>query len=260
MEIAEHIDALRREGDLLAGAAMRTGLAAPVPPCPSWLVKDLLRHTGYVHRWAARHITECPAQLIAGSSEAEILGGGVADADLLAWFRDGHATLARTLAAADPAVECATFMPAPSPLAFWARRQAHETAIHRADADSAAGATPEYPPEFAADGIDELITGFGRRRKYQPGAVSDGGRLRVLAADTGDAWSVEAHEGRLHPRRDTDQGTDAAPAAACTVTGPASGLYLYLWNRADAPRAGVTVTGDPALLGAWQATVRVRWD
>ncbi len=265
MEIAEHIASLRREGDLLASAAMRAGLAAAVPPCPPWLVKDLLRHTGYVHRWAAQHITECPAQIIAGSSEAEILGGGVADADLLAWFRDGHAALTQTLATADPDVVCATFMPAPSALAFWARRQAHETAIHRADADSAAGTTPEYPPEFAADGIDELITGFGRRRKYQPAVGSDpnaadGGRLRVLATDTGDAWSVEAHEGRLHPRRDADQGTDAAPAASCTVTGPASGLYLYLWNRADAPRAGVTVTGDPALLASWQATVRVRWD
>jgi len=264
MEIAEHIDALRREGDLLADAAVRAGLAAAVPPCPSWLVKDLLRHTGYVHRWAARHIAECPDQVIAGSSEAEILGGGVADADLLAWFRDGHAALAQTLATADPAVECATFMPAPSPLAFWARRQAHETAIHRADADSAAGATAEYPPEFAADGIDELITGFGRRRKYQPGA-DGGGLLRVVAADTGDAWSVEPREGRLHPRRDTADVADAAPpaaapATACTVTGPASGLYLYLWNRADASRAGVTVTGDPALLAAWQASVRVRWD
>src|SRR6266852_2201944 len=265
MKIAEHLDELRRQGGLLADAAERAGLDAAVPPCPPWLVQDLLRHTGYVHRWAARHITERPGQVIDGLPEAEILHGGAADSDLLAWFRAGHVALVETLAGADPAVECATFMPAPSALAFWARRQAHETAIHRADADSAAGTTPEYPPEFAADGIDELITGFGRRRKYQPAVGSDpnaadGGRLRVLATDTGDAWSVEAHEGRLHPRRDADQGTDAAPAASCTVTGPASGLYLYLWNRAGAPRAGVTVTGDPALLASWQATVRVRWD
>ena len=47
--------------------------------------------------------------------------------------------------------------------------------------------------------------------------------------------------------------------AGCTVSGPASGLYLYLWNRADAARAGVTVAGDPGLLSAWQSSVRVRW-
>jgi uncharacterized protein (TIGR03083 family) len=175
---------------------------------------------------------------------------------LLDWFRAGHAALTETLTAADPALECAIFMPAPSALAFWARRQAHETAIHRADAESAVGATPKYPAGFAADGIDELITGFGRRRKYQPAGVG-GGRLRVVATDTGDAWSIEAHDGRLQPRRDT--GDDAAEDAECTVRGPASGVYLFLWNRADAARAGVTVTGDPTLLAAWQGSVRVRW-
>jgi uncharacterized protein (TIGR03083 family) len=256
MEIAEHIDALRRQGELLADASERAGLDAAVPPCPPWLVKDLLRHTGYIHRWAARHITERPGQVIDGPPEAEILKGGPADPELLAWFRTGHAALTQTLATADPALECATFMAAPSALAFWARRQAHETAIHRADAEFAVGTTPRYPAAFAADGIDELIMGFGRRRKYQPGAAADGGRLRVLAADTGDAWSIEANEGHLQPRRDT---ADNSEGAGCTVTGPASGGYLYLWNRADAARAGVTVTGDPGLLASWQASVRVRW-
>ena len=255
MEIAEHVNALRREGEWLADTAERAGLDATVPPCAPWQVKDLLRHTGYVHRWAARHITECPDQIIDGPPEEEILRGGADDARLLAWFRDGHAALTQTLATADPEVVCATFMPAPSPLAFWARRQAHETAIHRADADSAVGATPEYEPGFAADGIDELIMAFGRRRKYLPGSNADGTRLRVLATDTGDAWLIEAHEGRLQPRRDADDLQEAG----CTVSGPASGLYLYLWNRADAARAGVTVAGDPGLLSAWQSSVRVRW-
>ena len=154
-----------------------------------------------------------------GTEAASLIAQHGDDARLLAWFRDGHAALAQTLATADPAVACATFMPAPSPLAFWARRQAHETAIHRADADSAAGTMPEYEADFAADGIDELIMGFGRRRKYQPGA--DGGTgLRVLATDTSDAWLIEALEGRVLPRRDAGSQEEAG----CTVSGPASGL------------------------------------
>jgi uncharacterized protein (TIGR03083 family) len=256
MEIAEHIDALRRQGGLLADAAERAGLDASVPPCSPWLVKDLLRHTGYIHRWAARHITECPDQIIDGPPEADILLGGAPDPELLDWFRAGHAALVDTLTTADPAVKCATFIAAPSPLAFWARRQAHETAIHRADAESATGATPGYPADFAADGIDELIMGFGQRRKYQPGA-DGGGRMCIVTTDTGDAWSIEAREGHLHPRRYT--GADPAEDARCTLRGPASGIYLYLWNRADAAQADITVTGDPALLEAWQHSVRVRW-
>ena len=258
MKIAEHLDSLRCQGDLMAAAADRAGLAAAVPSCPAWQVKDLLRHTGYIHRWAARHIAERPGEVIDGPPEDEILRGGAADADLLDWFRAGHAALVDTLARADPAVECATFMPASSPLAFWTRRQAHETAIHRADAELAAGAAPEYPAGFAADGIDELIMGFGQRRKYQPqpGPASRAGLLRVIAADTSDAWSIEACEGLLQPRHDLQAG-DAG--AACTVSGPASGLYLYLWNRADAAAAAITVTGDPTLLASWQASVKIRW-
>ncbi|MGH3203149.1 MAG: maleylpyruvate isomerase N-terminal domain-containing protein, partial [Streptosporangiaceae bacterium] len=126
MEIAEHVNALRREGEWLADAAERAGLDATVPPCAPWQVKDLLRHTGYVHRWAARHITECPDTVLDGPSETDILCGGTADPELLAWFRAGHAALVEVLNAADPDLNYATFMDAPSPLAFWARRQAHE--------------------------------------------------------------------------------------------------------------------------------------
>jgi uncharacterized protein (TIGR03083 family) len=242
MEITEHIDALRDQGDMLADAAGRAGLDAPVAPCAPWRVKDLLRHTGYVHRWAARHVTECPDTVLDGPSEEEILRGGAPDPDLLAWFRAGHAALVETLSTADPGLRCATFMDAPSPLAFWARRQAHETAIHRADADYACGAIPAYPPQFAADGIDELIMGFGKRRKYRPSA-DNGGGMQVRTTDTANAWNV---------------GTKDGPAE-CVVSGPASGLYLFLWNRSDAAGAGVTISGDPGFLNSWQSSVRVRW-
>ena len=257
MEIAEHIDELRGQGDLLAGAAERAGLEATIPPCPSWQVKDLLRHTGYIHRWAARHITECPDTMLDGPSEDEILRGGAADADLLSWFRAGHLTLVETLSTADPGLVCATFIDAPSALAFWARRQAHETAIHRADAESALGIRPQYSPEFAADGIDELIMGFGQRRKYRPSAEYDGS-MQVRTTDTGHAWRLSTEDGRIQARRG-DDGPDPEGQAACTVTGRASGVYLFLWNRSDAAQAGVTISGDPRFLELWQSSVRVRW-
>jgi uncharacterized protein (TIGR03083 family) len=215
MEITEHIDSLRQQGNLLADAADRAGLDAAVPPCEPWHVKDLLRHTGYIHRWAARHITECPDTVLDGPPEADILRGGAADPELLAWFRAGHAALVDALNAADPGLVCATFMDAPSPLAFWARRQAHETAIHRADADSASGIRPEYDPAFAADGIDELITGFGQRRKYRPPDDHDG-TLRVRATDTGHAWYVGAEDGRLQPRREPAPWPARRPGCTCS--------------------------------------------
>jgi hypothetical protein len=72
VETAEHLDALAREGGLLAAAAERAGLAAPVPSCPPWQVRDLLRHIGYGHRWAAGLIAGQP--LPGDPGEDEVLG------------------------------------------------------------------------------------------------------------------------------------------------------------------------------------------
>lgn len=259
VETSEHIAALHREGDLLADAAESAGLDADVPSCPSWRVSDLLRHLGFVHRWAARYVAEQIAEFVPEPSESEILRAGPADRELVGWFRDGHAALVRTLSTATADTRCWTFLGAPSPLAFWARRQAHETAMHRADACLAAGTRPEYPPEFASDGIDELIMGFLARSSARLAGESaaNGRALQVRATDAGARWLV----------RLTADGKDAASVARgiadgtadCSVSGPAGALYLLLWNRCSTGAAGVAVSGDPSVIVAWADRMRVRW-
>lgn len=260
MEISQHITALERDGAELADAAVAAGLAADVPGCPGWRVRDLVRHQAFVHSWAARHVAERRVQLIEGDTEDGILGDDRPDDQLMADYRAGHAALVRTLREANPDVHCATFLDAPSPLAFWARRQAHETAIHRFDAQSARADGPPCPrkafdPPFAADGIDELLMGFAARR------MSDGacGSLLVRTSDTGHAWCYTwPATGRVRARR-CRPGKDATDAD-CTLTGPASGVYLVLWNRCAAGDAGLAVTGDAAILDTWHSSVRVRWE
>ena len=262
VEISAHIDALERDGALLADAAEAAGLQAGVPGCPGWQVRDLVRHQAYVHDWAARHVRDRSPELIDdGITESDILARGPADADLVAAYRDGHAALVAALRDADPDLECATFMPAPSPLAFWARRQAHETAIHRYDAQSAGPDGPPAPavafdPALAADGVDELIMGFAPRRRYRP---RDGGgerSLTVRARGADGGWRVRlADAGTAASRLDSrdDQAAD------CALEGPAAGLYAFLWNRSDAARAGLVITGRPETLAVWNASVRVQW-
>jgi uncharacterized protein (TIGR03083 family) len=260
VEISAHIDALDRDGALLADAAETAGLQAGVPGCPGWQVRDLVRHQAYVHAWAARHVADRSPELIDdGLTESDILGRGPSDADLIAAYRDGHAALVATLRNADPDVECATFMPAPSPLAFWARRQAHETAVHRYDAQSAAPGGPPAPavgfdPAFAADGVDELIMCFAARRRYRPRGLDAGGErsLTVRARDAEARWHARLTDGGAAVSRDD-------PAADCTLEGSAAGLYAFLWNRSDAARAGLTITGSPEILDVWSTSVRVRW-
>ena len=254
-DTADHIAHLREEGELLAGAAERAGLDAPVPACPGWRVRDLLKHTGYVHRWAAGYVREQHPRWVDRASEEEILAGGPGDDALAGWFREGHAALVRALTEAPPDLDCWAFLAAPSPLAFWARRQAHETAIHRVDAEQAAGRTAAsaFEPAFAADGVDELIMGFlarSIRRGSWPGL--DAG-LAIHAADGaagGADWLVAGGSGKPAVSRGTGP-------AGCDVTGPARDLYLTLWNRRQPD--GLQVTGDPGILTAFRRELQITW-
>jgi uncharacterized protein (TIGR03083 family) len=263
MEISQHVAAIERDGELMAAAARQAGLDAIVPSCAPWQVRDLLKHQGYVHRWAASFVGQQLAAPVEDLSEAEVLAAGPPDDELLGWFTDGYQALAETLRAADPAVQCWTFLPAPSPLAFWARRQAHETAIHRVDAQLAAGnAVTAFPADFAADGIDELIMGFfGRGTGDEP----DGQRtLHVAAPDAGAEWLVTiSTDGATvaDVQRGARAGDDSAgdDRADTFVTGPASAVYLLLWNRSQPADGGVSVAGDADLLKSWQDGMQITW-
>lgn len=252
VEISQHIMALEQEGILLADAAERAGLDAYLRTCPGWQIRDLLRHTGYVHRWAADYIAQERAEMVAELPEDQILANGPDGSSLIGWFREGHAALVKTLQAAPADLNCWTFLPAPSPLAFWARRQAHETTMHRVDAELATGSVSPVPAQLAADGIDELLLGFAARRVPRSDVEPRRG-LQVHAADTGDYWLAEISRGGNVVSRGQAQSPD------CLVSAPASGLYLLLWNRFDTGAAGAAVRGDPKVLAEWHTRVRVRW-
>lgn len=250
METDEHIAALESEGTLLADVAETCGTAAPVPTCPDWRVRDLVKHLGYVHRWAARHVAEASAELLEQQRESDVLASGPSDDQLFAWFREGHGRLVATLRGADPDVRCFSFLPAPTPLAFWCRRQAHETAVHRADAEAAAGRASHFGADFAADGIDELVMGFAPTGRSRP--TTD--RRRVLLIRPTDAehrWLVGLGPDGVDAARG-EGGHDGA------LSGPADGLYLLLWNRATAAAAGVEVEGED-LAAVWSSALQVRW-
>jgi uncharacterized protein (TIGR03083 family) len=250
VDVAEHIAALRKEGELLAAAAAETDLDIPIPTCPDWRMRDLVRHIGDVHRWATAHVAERRSEPIGRRELAEVAGPLPDDAGLLAWFREGHGRLVRTLEEADPETECWSFLPASSSVAFWARRQAHETGIHRADAESPGGPdriTP-FPQDFAVDGIEEFLFGFLSRSDSNE-RPNPPRTLAVHATDAAADWLVRLGEEAEASRGDRE--------ADCSVRGRASDLHLLLWNRLTPER--VDVQGDPSVLGLWKNVMRVHW-
>jgi uncharacterized protein (TIGR03083 family) len=151
VDVAEHLDFLQREGELLALAATDADPDAPVLTVPDWRLRELVHHVGGIHRWATTTIREARTERY-DTTLLEVVGAWPDDTDLVPWFRDGHARLVRALRDADPDLACWSFFAAPTPVAFWARRQTHETAIHRADAQSCTGTVDPYDPRLAADG------------------------------------------------------------------------------------------------------------
>lgn len=242
MSVDEHVARLEADGALLADEAARAGWDAPVAAC-QWDVRQLVTHVGGIHRWAAANVST--ASPVSDDVTARAVGTGPADDELLDWFRAGHGALVTALRAAPADLDCCTFLPAPSPLAFWARRQAHETAIHRADAESASGAITPWPAAFAQDGIAEMLLGFAARRSN---AIATRGNLALRPSDAGAAWLVTFGGERI-------TAVEADSDADAVVAGTSSDIYLWLWNRPSA----VSITGDVAIADLWRS-VRVRWN
>ena len=254
METADHITAIAQEAALLAVAADRNGLDADIPPCPGWDMRDLVRHLSEIHLWAAGIVAQRTTKLWPDDiSEHTASWPNLAvfwpdDDNLTAWYLETNANLVRSLELAPLDLDCPTFLPAPSPRAMWARRQAHETAVHRFDAEIAGGTSDGFDPVFAADGIDEILAAFAPRRQEFP--MENARAMAVRPVDADDRWRVILAPDGITTVRD-DEPADV------TLTGAASDLYLALWNRGD--DSSITITGDRHVLTTWHRNHRLRW-
>jgi uncharacterized protein (TIGR03083 family) len=251
MEIEAHIAALDREGQLLVDAARSAGPDAPVASCPGWRTRNLLAHIGFVHRWATSYVATPLMEMVDEPDEPEILARRPIDEELCDWVADGHAALVRALSNASPDVRCWTFLKAPSPLAMWARRQAHETAVHRVDAELASGRNvTTLDPAFAADGVDELLFClFGRTASSVPSDAATS-TIGLEAIDRPERWTMHVSGESVAAERGLDE-------CGVLIRGSAADLYLLLWNRK--PVADLEAEGPPDLFERLWLSHNVTW-
>lgn len=253
MEIATHVEHIDREAQRFVTAAAQGHLDAAVPACPGWDVRELVRHLCEIHLWAAAQVAGRATQLWPDSLDEiatwwpEIAVFWPSDDDLLDLYLATSDNLVRQLQAAPADVDADTFLPAPTPLAMWARRQCHELTIHRVDAEQAAGVASIIDPTLASDGIDELLSAFAPRATATP--LAHPRSMVVDAIDTGEQWSVTMGPDGIDTTRADSRGD-------VRVSGIAADLYRSLWNRGD---SGVAVDGDDDVLDAWHTNHRVRW-
>jgi uncharacterized protein (TIGR03083 family) len=248
--IDDHVAVIDQQGLALADRANAAGLEARVPTCPQWTVRDLVAHQGMVHRWAAANLRGDTNHDTEASHAA-----GLASATPLAWYTAGLDELIATIEATPNDAEAMVFLKnAPPPRQFWARRQAHETAIHSVDALAASlgrwprGDEVAVSPDVAADGIDELLMGFLPRRRSRLRS-DDPVIIAVETEDTGNKWTVRLSTDPPETARRAPDDADAR------FTGSAVALYLGLWNRGDE----IAVDGRSDVLDLWRSASRIRW-
>ncbi|MEY9965456.1 uncharacterized protein (TIGR03083 family) [Streptacidiphilus sp. MAP12-16] len=246
LEHERYLTALESEARRFAELVAQGDPKAAVPSCPEWNLADLCRHQGLVHRWVTK-VVRTRAQERVGFHD---LPGGRAPDDpdgQARWLLSGALDLAALLRERGPeervwgwALEQHT--------GFWARRMAHETLVHRIDAELAVGQVGAVDPELAADNVDELLHNAGApaarafpRRELLRG---EGGSLHLHCTDVHGEWMLRrTPEGFAY-----EEGHGKGEAA---VRGPAVQLMLLLNKRLPDGRNDLEVIGDGDLVALW---------
>lgn len=245
MDSSAHLTALRREGDAFAEACAEADLTQGVPSCPDFSLADLVWHVTRVHdlfRFVVQHgATELSQHERPTRPDPPLL---------LSAYRAGLDALLSVLAAADPATEVWTFTDDHS-VRFVIRRLAHETAVHRCDAETAVGIDAVLDAELASDGIDEFFTHFARRGA--DGAVPIGGSVHVHCTDVPGEWTF--YPGIDESGAPTFDLIREHAKGDCALRGTASDLLLAMWRRIPIDR--LDIVGDVSVAARFLAYPRL---
>lgn len=212
-------------------AAAESDLTAPVEHCPGWTMADLVGHLWQVH-WFWALVAE---QRLTAPPDAQP-PARPADDVLLAEFRAGALRLIEVLRAADPETPVWTWAPAQHNIGFITRHQVQEAAVHRWDAEHAAGHRYQLDPRVSVDSIEEFLT-FSVASPADPPAEPQAGLAGgfVLAATDADAsWTVRDAEPAGTVRFERG-GTPGLPS----INGSASDLLLWLYQRVELEPTGL---------------------
>jgi hypothetical protein len=120
-------------------------------------------------------------------------------------------------------------------VAFWFRRQAHETTMHRWDLEVPTGRHDQIAAELAADGVDEALHVYTRRYGGQQLDLP-----LVLRCDDADvSWLVRPITVDGDATRVAVDRIAGGASGPGDVIGPAEGLLLAIQHRLDPDAAGL---------------------
>lgn len=232
----QHLDHLRADCAAFI-AAVDGHLDVDIPFIDEWTVRDMAEHMGAVWQFGTVNATgtvDGPAQ----PGEA----GEAPDGDaVIDWLGERAASLHDTLAQTPPDRPTWTFAGAGT-AAWWRRRMAIETAIHRWDAQATTGTPAPIDGDLATDGIDEFAVVTLRPR---PDRTFPAETLHLHRSDGPGEWMFTSSDDRQSVVMTHEHGKgDAA------VRGPASSLLVWIWGR---PVDDVEIFGDESVAATWRS-------
>jgi uncharacterized protein (TIGR03083 family) len=242
MENSRYLDCLAADYAQLRAAAASVEHTAPVPSCPGWTMDDLAFHVAevYLHKAVVMKTGEWPKQWPPP---------GVAEAPRLALLDRCYAQLTGIFGTLGPDAAVPTWFDPDQTVAFWIRRMAQETVIHRMDAELAAGLpVTAAQDDLAIDGVDEVLKRF---LGYDDDAVAEmagdrlaveGGQDAIEVGAGGASWTIRPEPGKVT----VTDGPARDPRAR--ISGPPDPMLRWLWGRSGT-EAAVQLTGDPAWAG-----------
>ncbi|WP_328420823.1 maleylpyruvate isomerase family mycothiol-dependent enzyme [Micromonospora sp. NBC_00389] len=240
------IGALRTEGPAFAAAVAEAPPETPVLSCPGWTVNDLTLHLAGIYHWvysfAGSGVTTAPAPRVQVEADRAEAARGLS---ALPFWQQGYDQLMTLFDGLDPETPAWNWAPQPKKAGFWPRRMAHETAVHRWDAQLAIGAGDPVEAKLAADGVSEVLdTWLPAGRRQVPGDWH--GVVQLSAVDAAQVWYLRLR-GQGVALLDTSTIFDHDDHhARAQVSGNASDLLLALWGRVSFET--LDVSGDRTLL------------
>lgn len=212
------------EADIARLEAIAAGsLTSAVPACPGWDLARLIGHVGRVERMV---LAVVPTGAMEPADPKSMESPPPDHDDLRAYFRSGATRLVTELRAKSPDAPAWNFMGTSLNVGFWSRRQAHEHAIHRWDAESAIGPSTPIDAALAVDGIDEYFEIVNSRVLPKRPDFALGGTAHLHATDIEGEWMLTPRAGGIDMAHGHGKGDAAIRASA-------SDLLLGLWGRLD---------------------------
>jgi uncharacterized protein (TIGR03083 family) len=221
VEKERYLEAVAAEASALLAAASQ-GLDRRVPPCPEWDVRKLVRHVQRLWSWVGETAERLPEAVEWGSLPRPKID----DDDLLDLSQEAAERVVRALGGAAPDDAMQSWNGQVTTM-WWCRRLAHETAVHRQDAQLAAGdgaVVDPVPADLAVDGVDEALSLF-LPLAYRADGFGEPASVHLHATDAEGEWLVRLGDG-VEVTREHAKGDVAA-------RGTASDLFSVLWHRRD---------------------------